>query len=123
MIYLLHFERPISEWHTCQHYVGFTDMTPENRLAQHKNGYGARLTQVANERGIDYWMVRLWHGDRADERKFKSLKAANYYCPICQDRPRVWRFQKEIGILHGILDVERLSSYTYLSKCDLYENP
>lgn len=85
MVYLLHFERPISDTHTCQHYVGTADDV-EERLAEHKAGRGARLCQVAKERGIDFVLVRTWEGGRAKERQIKKWKMSNRLCPICSER-------------------------------------
>ncbi len=85
MVYLIHFARPISDKHSCQHYIGYTSLSGKKRLAVHKSGRGARLTQVANERGIDYKIVRMWRksGTRSLERKLKNYKNAKFLCPIC----------------------------------------
>lgn len=85
MVYLLHFSKPISSNHTCQHYLGYAEDV-EARLSDHKAGYGARLTQVANELGIDYEVVRTWEGDRKKERKLKNLKNSPKLCPICNQK-------------------------------------
>jgi hypothetical protein len=81
-IYLLHFERPISRKHTCQHYLGWA-LDLAARIAEHRNGRGARLTQVALERGIAFEVVRTWPGDRAFERKLKHRKESPRLCPLC----------------------------------------
>lgn len=81
-VYLIHFARPISGAHTTQHYTGWA-YDWKARLAQHKAGHGARLTQVAVERGIDFDVVQVWPGDRDFERYVKRMKAANRLCPIC----------------------------------------
>lgn len=86
MLYIIHFDRPISDRHTCQHYCGFAENV-EARLADHKAGKGARLTQVANEKGIGYNVVWTAEGDRKDERKMKnSKKNFGRYCPVCKGR-------------------------------------
>lgn len=82
-VYLLHFESPISDKHTAQHYIG-TALDVEARLKMHKAGKGARLTQVANERGINYTVVRTWVGGRKKERELKNRKEGPRLCPICQ---------------------------------------
>ena len=87
MIYLLHFDRPISPDHTCQHYLGSTDELPA-RLNAHRHGRAARLTQVAAERGIGFELVRLWQGGRAEERALKAWKCAPRLCPLCSDKPK-----------------------------------
>lgn len=84
-VYLIHFSQPISERHTCQHYLGAA-VNPYTRLTQHQEGTGARLTQVANERGIAYRIVRVWHVPgqaRELERKLKNRKNAPGLCPVC----------------------------------------
>ena len=43
-VYLLHFDRPISEKHTAQHYIGWAYHLG-SRIDQHLKGRGARLTQ------------------------------------------------------------------------------
>lgn len=83
--YLLHFRQPISPAHTAQHYLGWAEDI-ERRIAEHRAGRGARLTQVAKERGIDFVVVRTWEGDRSLERKLKSRKEAPRLCPICRRR-------------------------------------
>ena len=84
-IYLLHFDAPISDKHTCQHYLGWAeDLAP--RLHAHAHGTGARLTQVAKERGIGWTLVRTWHGTRAHERKLKDRHESPRLCPICNER-------------------------------------
>src|SRR5262245_43612347 len=82
LVYLLHFERPISKHHTCQHYIGWC-LDLVERLALHRAGRGARLTQVAVERGIGFEVVRTWPGDRVLERLLKDRKGAPKLCPIC----------------------------------------
>lgn len=82
MVYLLHFDRPISERHTCQHYLGSTDDLAQ-RLQHHREGRGSRLCQVAMERGIAFTLVRTWEGGREKERQLKSWKMGNRLCPVC----------------------------------------
>lgn len=77
VVYLLHFDRPISDKHTCQHYIGWTSYLPARAMA-HLQGRGARLTQVAYERGISFVIARVWPGTRDFERKL--------LCPICAGR-------------------------------------
>src|SRR5689334_487460 len=84
-IYLLHFDRPISDKHTAQHYTGWTTYLPGRALA-HLRGRGARLTQVALERGIGFCIARTWPGDRDFERRLKNRKEGPRLCPICRNR-------------------------------------
>jgi predicted GIY-YIG superfamily endonuclease len=85
MVYLLHFENPISDSHTCQHYIGSTGNI-EQRLKEHRQGKGARLTQVASERGINFILAWVWEGDKKKERKLKNRKNAPKLCPFCRKR-------------------------------------
>jgi hypothetical protein len=86
--YLLHFERPISPAHTCQHYLGFAENLAA-RLQEHAAGRGARLTQVALARGIAWELVRTWEGEtRADERRHKRGAHGARLCPRCRPRGR-----------------------------------
>jgi predicted GIY-YIG superfamily endonuclease len=86
-VYLIHFHSPISPKHTCQHYIGYADNGVGRRLDEHAAGRGARLTEVAKERGIGFRVVRTWENvDRNFERQLKRRKMANRYCPICQAR-------------------------------------
>lgn len=82
MVYLIHFERPISDKHTTQHYLGYAKSL-KSRIAEHKAGVGARLCQVALERGIGFEVVRTWEGGRDLERKLKNRKNAPCLCPVC----------------------------------------
>lgn len=86
--YLLHFEQRISDQHTCQHYLGFTRRPLRDRIAEHRSGRGARLTQVALERGIAFIVVRTWRGaSRGFERRLKNRKDGPMLCPVCQGKP------------------------------------
>lgn len=82
-VYLLHFEQQIAPGrHTCQHYIGYADNLP-TRLQEHATGRGARLTQVARERGIGWRVARVWPGNRTLERRLKNRKDAPHLCPLC----------------------------------------
>ncbi len=83
--YLLHFCRPISPAHTCQHSLGWTPGDVADRLAEHAAGRDARLTQVALERGIAWRLVRTWEGEtRTDERRHKRGAHGRRLCPLCR---------------------------------------
>lgn len=87
-VYLLHFHQPIAPGkHTCRHYLGFADEDLERRIRQHRAGSGARLTEVAKERGIGFSVVRCWVGDRKLERKLKNLHNGPKLCYLCQAVP------------------------------------
>lgn len=89
-LYLLHFDRPISDDHTTQHYLGYAhDGGLRSRLEAHAAGRGARLTEVAHERGIGWKLVRTWPGaGRSDERHLKRRKYGTLLCPVCSPRCR-----------------------------------
>ena len=82
IVYLLHFERPISDRHTCQHYTGWA-LDLNARMTMHRAGKGARLTQIAVARGIGFEVVRTWEGSRDLERWLKNGKRAPRLCPMC----------------------------------------
>ncbi len=87
-VYLLHFAAPISPAHTAQHYMGYARDIPA-RLADHAAGRGARLTQVALERGISWELVRTWEGEtRTDERRHKRGAHGARLCPLCRQERR-----------------------------------
>lgn len=85
VVYLLHFDSPISPNHTAQHYIGWTSYLPARAMA-HMQGRGARLTQVARQRGISFVIARTWSGDRHFERKLKNRKEGPTLCPICSPK-------------------------------------
>jgi predicted GIY-YIG superfamily endonuclease len=95
-VYLIHFHQPISDRHTTQHYCGFA-LDVEARLVHHLTGRGARLCQVANERGIDYEVVRVWVAapgkGRELERQIKSWKMGPALCPVCSSKRKGRRNQ------------------------------
>jgi len=81
-VYLLHFLKPISDKHTTQHYIGYADDVAK-RIELHRSGHGARLTEVAKERGIDFVVTRIWDGGRDVERRLKNQKMGPRLCPFC----------------------------------------
>lgn len=82
-VYLIHFENPVSTGHTCQHYIGWANDLPR-RIQEHMSGHGARLTQVACERGIRMTVAKIWTGtDRNFERRLKNRHNGRKLCPIC----------------------------------------
>lgn len=85
-IYLLHFDIPISPNHTTQHYLGYTSKGIKKRIERHRAGTGARLTEVAKERGIDFVVARKWTGTRQLERQLKNRKEGPRLCPICNQK-------------------------------------
>jgi predicted GIY-YIG superfamily endonuclease len=88
-VYLIHFEQAL---HHAQHYLGFTVNLPR-RLAQHRNGTGAKLLRAVNRRGIAWDVVRIWPGGPALERALKSLKKSRELCPVCLQQRLCERWQ------------------------------
>lgn len=102
-VYLLHFDRPISPNHTTQHYIGWT-LDLAERIHHHEMGNGARLTEVAAERGIGFEVARTWDAHEGPchltrngngwahckecrdlERKLKAQHNGPRLCPICNE--------------------------------------
>lgn len=82
-VYLLHFSDRINPTHPCQHYIGFSEDVA-TRITQHRAGQGARLCEVAKERGISMELARVWwEGDRKLERQLKNRKNSPKLCPLC----------------------------------------
>lgn len=59
-VYLLHFDQP---YRHARHYTGWTSDL-ESRLADHRDGRGARLMSVIREAGIGFSLARTWDGTR-----------------------------------------------------------
>lgn len=87
-VYLIHFERPLQR---VQHYLGYTSQpNVDERLAAHRAGRGARLTQVLNEKGIRFFVVRVWFKvGRNFERQLKNRKEAPKLCPCCSPKTAI----------------------------------
>ena len=82
-IYLLCFERPYKH---ARHYLGFAAApTPDERIAEHRAGTGARLLAVIREAGIGFHVARVWkNATRDDERALKDRKGSAKLCPTCR---------------------------------------
>lgn len=93
-VYILHFARPISPLHTDQHYVGFAEDL-DARIAQQRQGKGARFCTVARERNISFRVVEVLRGGRTLERSIKKYKKTRIFCPICQRNFRKFNQAKE----------------------------
>lgn len=79
-VYLLHFDKPLKH---ASHYIGWAENV-EKRIEHHRDGTGARLTQVIAEQGIGFTVARTWEGaDKTFERRLKNCKHAADYCPLC----------------------------------------
>lgn len=105
MVYLLHFDSPIAPGkHTAQHYLGYADNL-NARIEQHRAGTGARLCEVAKERGISFVIARTWEGGRLLERQLKNRKNAPKLCPLCS---RVHESQLDLFLDFAWEDVPEL---------------
>ena len=89
VIYLLHIRPPYKH---ARHYLGIAQDL-DTRLRLHRNGHGARLTQVCIENRRTLRLVRTWEGNRDDERRLKDQKNSPRFCPLC--------ITKVIGGSHG----------------------
>lgn len=85
-VYLIHFNQrignPDNRRAQASHYIGYA-FDLHDRLARHAQGAGSHLMRAVKERGIDYQVVRTWHGGRRLERKLKDQKNAHRMCPVC----------------------------------------
>lgn len=84
IVYLIHFN---SKLHHAQHYIGWCK--PQNlgrRINHHVGGTGAKLMRAVTEAGIEWHVVKTWHGvTRHFERKLKNRKNASSMCPACKE--------------------------------------
>lgn len=80
MIYLLHFDRPLSH---AKHYLGFSD-APEERIAEHRAGTGkcAKIMRALKLAGIGFKIAWIRPGDRNRERTLKA-RGKSRICPLC----------------------------------------
>lgn len=84
-VYLLHFDRPVADH--ARHYIGWASDL-DARLADHRQGRGARLMEVLRERGIGWHLARTWEGTRTRERAIKARAEGPRLCPDCTPHPR-----------------------------------
>lgn len=83
-VYLLHLDPPVGH---SRHYVGWTSNLVQ-RLEAHREGRGARLLEVARERGGTFRLARTWLGSKVTERAIKNLHNGPTLCPECSPQPR-----------------------------------
>lgn len=83
-VYLLHFDQPYKH---ARHYIGWTSDL-DARLAEHRDGHGARLMEVVRNAGIGFELACIWTGDRGRERQLKRMGGASRRCPKCGVTPR-----------------------------------
>jgi hypothetical protein len=85
VVYLIHLDQKLGSDHPkgrARHYLG-TTINLDRRLAQHRDGTGARILAAATARGIGFDVVRTWPGGRDEERRMKKLHNAPRLCPRC----------------------------------------
>jgi len=84
-VYILHFSQKIGH---AQHYTGWT-VNVEARLAKHRAGNGGRLPAVFAERGIPFWVGKVFlcvnnNEARSLEWHLKHRsKHVRRYCTTC----------------------------------------
>lgn len=91
-VYILHFDKPY--WNKCQHYIGYTKFTAEQRCAVHrgkaKNGSKpSKLVQYALAHGNDFVIAYKEAFDddwkaRQRERQLKHSGHLARLCPVCK---------------------------------------
>lgn len=92
--YLIHFDNPINPAFPAQHYLGWAK-DYRDRFGLHAASEGARLCQVAIDRGIGFRLARIWRNkDRHFERALKNRHNAPKLCPCCQGKKPHWRLAK-----------------------------
>lgn len=83
IVYLLHFDRPLGR---ARHYLGWTSLSLEERLARHNSNDGAAILRAIKQVGIGYSVAAVYENvDRHFERKLKNKKAATRWCPMCKE--------------------------------------
>jgi hypothetical protein len=85
VVYLVHLETRLGSSHpngSAGHYLG-TTVDLDRRLAQHREGTGARILAAAVQRGIKFDVVRTWPGGRAEERRLMNHHNSPRLCPRC----------------------------------------
>lgn len=84
-VYVLHFSKPVgTKRQQAQHYIGWASDV-DARIAAHRQGKGARLTQVAVERGCELEVAQVIPGVTRDfERTLKNRGSGHRNCAICR---------------------------------------
>jgi hypothetical protein len=83
--YLVHLDQRLGSDHPkggAGHYLG-TTVDLDRRIAQHRDGTGARILAAAVQRGIGFDVVRTWEGGRDVERRLKRQHNPRRMCPVC----------------------------------------
>ena len=86
-VYILHFDTPY--WNNARHYVGYTTIGVENRIAKHRKGKGSLLVGYALKHGHDFVIAHTeefetkWEA-RQRERQIKRGKNIKRQCDVCK---------------------------------------
>ena|SRR6266699_1457878 len=104
MLYIIHFTSAIGDLSNpkghASHYTGCcADDRLQDRLLEHRSGYGAKITQAAVRRGIALLLGATLPGGYIEEKILKqSTKNAPRYCAICREQRILEKmFQSERG--------------------------
>lgn len=95
-VYVLHFDTPYKH---AKHYTGIA-IDVEARVKEHKNGTGARLTQVLKENniGFTYSIIKEFNtfSEAHQYEKYLKIKIKKpkRFCPICKQEKLLKSFQK-----------------------------
>jgi predicted GIY-YIG superfamily endonuclease len=88
-VYSIHFEPAFKH---ARHYVGLTGQTLADRLSEHKQGKGSKITSAAVKSGINLQAIHLLgiYDDAKQARQAEKRIKNNYHgnrdsriCPIC----------------------------------------
>ena len=88
-VYILHFKQPY--WSKARHYVGYTTIGANERIALHRKGKGSLLVNYAlNKKGIDFvvGLVEQFANRKLARWREKQLKKEGHlarHCEICQN--------------------------------------
>lgn len=84
-VYLIHLSQPYKH---ASHYLGYAKSL-DARIAEHRNGSGARFLQVVNAAGIEWQVVRVWEdAGREWEHVLKLHQHNKRLCPVCTPHTR-----------------------------------
>jgi predicted GIY-YIG superfamily endonuclease len=74
-VYLLHFDKPY--WRNCQHYIGYTKFTAEERITKHREGNGSKLVAYALRKGCDFTISLIEHYNTPEEARIREQQIKN----------------------------------------------
>jgi predicted GIY-YIG superfamily endonuclease len=99
IVYILHFDK--SFWGNCRHYVGYTKLSLEARIAKHRNGTGSKLVKYALQQGCNF--VVAWSREfatveeaRKEELRLKKCKNLSRHCCVCLKKPLVKKEEDDL---------------------------